>query len=103
MLECSIPAFPQEYGREFLIFRWGTGYATKPSGPRAPFIHRENETPVTELEIRKTLKILDIPEEIFWGHVDGCMIELTPLKPVIAPQNQAAQPLPSDPPAPPKK
>jgi hypothetical protein len=75
LLECYIPAFPQTINSEFLIFRWRTGYFPRGSGPTAPFIHREKEDGVTGLEIAKTLHILDIPEDIFWAHVEGCMVE----------------------------
>jgi hypothetical protein len=75
LLECYIPAFPQEINEEFIIYRWRVGYCPSGAGARVAFIHRENGDPVTVLEIVKTLRILDIPEHIFWSHADNCMVD----------------------------
>lgn len=74
MLECFIPVYPKA-GNEFLIYRWKSGYFPKGSGPRIAFMHREKDECVTLLEIEKTIKILDIPQEIFWHYADGCMVD----------------------------
>jgi hypothetical protein len=93
MLECYIPAFPQTLGGEFLIFRWGQGYNPKPSGPAVAFIHRDKEELVTQLEIQKALRVLDIPERTFWQHADNCMVK---------PDREKSSHLPADSPDPSK-
>ena len=75
-MDACIPALPSESGNEFLIFRWGaTGYASKPGGPRAAFMHRDKDELVTEMEVSKLLHFLGIAEAEFWHTVDGCMVE----------------------------
>jgi hypothetical protein len=75
MLECYIPAYPQTFGSEFLIYRWGGGYNAQPKGPSAPFIHRQKTDMATVLEISKTLNLLDIKGDVFWQHADNCAVE----------------------------
>jgi hypothetical protein len=63
------------YQAAFLIFRWGgQGYFPRPGGPSAPFIHREKADTVPQMEISKTLHLLEMDEDIFWRMDGDCQV-----------------------------
>ena len=79
LLDVYIPWLPSEPEKPFLIFRSsGTGYmGPTGSGPRAPFISRDNDEMVPAFELEKTLGLLNLPAEIFLSTLSRCQVDNT--------------------------